>query len=115
MSIVVCVMDRNGYNNNTDIIVIVDSEKKSIYWIPRDLYSPRIKRKINAAYCKVGPNGLKNCLKDLNIYVKECVCLLPLFIEQAIKIINKIIVPVEENEKYYYPLHRHKPIEKGKK
>jgi hypothetical protein len=114
-SIVICVMDRNGFSENTDIIIIIDSIKKTIQWIPRDLFSKRVNFRINVAYTRTGPEGLKKCLKDIHINVDECVCMLPLFIEEAIKIIDNINVPVKISEKFYYPLHRHKPIEEGKK
>jgi len=48
MSIVILVMDRNLWNANTDIIVILNPMKKSLTWVPRDIYCDII----NRAYAK---------------------------------------------------------------
>ncbi len=36
--ICIAVMDRNGWKERTDIIVLLNFATKNIKWIPRDLY-----------------------------------------------------------------------------
>ena len=118
MSIILGVMDRNNWKATTDILIFIDSKKKIIKWIPRDLYSPLIKNRINKAYSIGGKKLLLECLtnlSELNISPKYCLCVLPLCFDLNIKKIDNINVPVEQKMKFYYPLHRFKEIEKGKR
>lgn len=112
-NIIVAVMDRNGWNERTDIIIYINTEQKMLQWIPRDLYSNLINNRINAAYRKGGANLLLDCLKEFNIYAEHCVCVLPLCFDENIKKINTIKVPVDKIMIFRYPLHRHIDIEKG--
>ena len=45
----------------------------------------------------------------------DCICLLPCFIDNIIEKITHIDVPLYKKVSFYYPLHRHKPIEEGKR
>jgi hypothetical protein len=114
-SIILGVMDRNSWNARTDILILINPEKKIIEWIPRDLYSSTINNRINMAYSKGQEELLLKCLNDLNIFAKYCICVLPLCFDENIKKIDNIDVPVTNNMSFYYPLHRHEEIEKGKK
>ena len=114
-SIILGVMDRNHWKARTDIIIFINLEKKLIKWIPRDLYSSTINNRINVAYSLGGEELLLKCLNELNIYAKYCVCVLPLCFDENIKKINNINVPVNKKISFYYPLHRHEEIEKGKR
>ena len=112
-TLVVCIMDRNRWNDNTDIIVIVHMTKKILEWIPRDLYSKSIKNRINAAYAQGGEKLLLKCLQEFNINASACVCVLPDGVNDNFNHMGEITVPVLENMTFKYPLHRHQPIENG--
>jgi anionic cell wall polymer biosynthesis LytR-Cps2A-Psr (LCP) family protein len=114
-TIVFAVMDRNSWLQNTDIIILFNFKDRTIKWIPRDLYSPLLNYRINFAYAKGGEKLLLECLKELNIIADYVVCVLPKCFEENIKRIGSILVPVKNKMHYYYPLHRHSPIEKGRK
>ena len=114
-SIILGVMDRNSWDDRTDILILINPEKKIIEWIPRDLYSSIINDRINLAYAKGKGELLLKCLNDLNIFAKYCICVLPLCFDENIKKIDNIDVEVTNNMSFYYPLHRHEEIEKGKK
>jgi len=114
-SIIIAVMDRNNWKARTDIIVFINPIKKLLKWIPRDLYSETIKNRINLAYAFGGQELLLKCLNELKIHAKYCICVLPECFEENIKHINTIRIPVSKPMSFYYPLHRHKEIEKGKR
>ncbi len=114
-AISIVVMDRNAWTANTDIIVIIIPNKKTLLWVPRDLYCELINNRINKAYCK---GRAELFLKSINSYdfdfnVTNCVCLFPSAIEKYIDKIKSIEVPVNIKREFKYPLHRHKPIEEG--
>lgn len=113
---IIAVMDRNSWKARTDIIILVILQKKKLLWIPRDLYIDDLKNRINTAYSKGGKNLLIKCLqKKLNIIIKNCICVLPKAIEEIFSKIGSIIVPVNFDRSFYYPLHRHEDIENGRK
>lgn len=114
-TIVLVIMDRNNWNGRTDNIIIISKKNKKIKWIPRDLYSKSIKNRINTAYSFGGPDLLIRCLKEINIIVDNCICILPYLIDENIDNLVSITVPVSYNMKFYYPIYRHKPIEEGRK
>jgi anionic cell wall polymer biosynthesis LytR-Cps2A-Psr (LCP) family protein len=109
------VMDRNHWKARTDIMIIIDQNNKTIEWIPRDLYSKTVNNRINTAYAFAGKQGIINAFKEYNINISDTLLLLPKFFEEAINIIKKIKIPVKNDISFYYPLHRHRPIEEGKK
>ncbi len=114
-SFVIAVMDRNGWTERTDVIIVVNTTNKTIEWIPRDMYVDLIENRLNTAYKMGGSDYLIKCLEEINIHVDYCLCLLPSFIEKVFKIIDSIKVPVKNNLLFKYPLHRHQPIEDGER
>jgi anionic cell wall polymer biosynthesis LytR-Cps2A-Psr (LCP) family protein len=116
-SIIIGMMDRNDFiNARMDNIIYINPNYKTIQWIPRDLYTQLINNRINTAYrLGKGSECLINCLKEFNIDVKHCLCLLPSFFEECIEIIKEIKIPVNKDLKFFYPLHRYTLIEDGKK
>jgi hypothetical protein len=108
-------MDRNYWLARTDVVVICDSAKKLIYWLPRDLYCARIKNRLNTAYAKGKDTLVMECLNDIGITVKYCVCILPHLINENIINIGEINISIPITRNFYYPLHRQAPIEKGKR
>jgi hypothetical protein len=114
-NICILIMDRNYWLARTDVIIICDSAKKLIYWLPRDLYCLRIKNRLNTAYAKGKDTLVMECLKDIGITVKYCVCILPHLINENIINIGEINISIPITRNFYYPLHRQAPIENGKR
>ncbi len=114
-TIAIGIMDRNDWKARTDIIIIINFVNKTLTWIPRDTFCNLINNRINMAYSVGKDILLKKCLFELKYKVKDVICILPMFIEQIFNLIGEIKVPITENLSFYYPLHRHLPIENGKK
>ncbi len=110
---VITIMDRNAWTNNTDIIIFVEPSKKTLTWIPRDIYIKDIDHRINAAYRLGRDELLFKSLKSINYDVSYNLCIQPYAIEDIFNQIGTITVPVEHDRKFKYPLHRHQPIENG--
>ncbi len=112
---VITIMDRNTWTANTDIIIFVNPSKKELTWIPRDMYIKEIDKRINAAYRTGRDQLLFESLKSINYDVSYNLCILPNAINDFFNQIEEIIVPVNFDRLFFYPLHRHQPIENGKK
>jgi anionic cell wall polymer biosynthesis LytR-Cps2A-Psr (LCP) family protein len=108
-------MDRNTWTANTDIIIFVEPSKKTLTWIPRDVYIKDMDNRINAAYRLGRDELLFKSLKSINYDVSYNLCIQPDAIEDIFNQIETVTVPVEYDRKFKYPLHRHQPIEKGHK
>jgi hypothetical protein len=114
-NVCILIMDRNSWKARTDVIIICNPVKKNIYWLPRDLYCKRISNRLNTAYHKGKDTLVIECLKDLGINVKYCICILPNLINENIIRLGEITVPIAITRHFYYPLHRHTNIEDGKR
>ncbi|WP_027165626.1 hypothetical protein [Mesorhizobium sp. WSM3224] len=49
-AVVVAIGDRDNWDANTDIIVVADVSRRRLTWVPRDLWSPLISDRVNAAF-----------------------------------------------------------------
>jgi hypothetical protein len=118
-AICICFMDRDYWTARTDVIVIVSLEENKLMWVPRDIYCELINDRINVAYALGGSELLIKCLNEYKVTSKYnilgCVCLLPALVNEYVKYIKSIKVPVENDIKFDYPLRRNKPIEEGSK
>jgi anionic cell wall polymer biosynthesis LytR-Cps2A-Psr (LCP) family protein len=112
---VITIMDRNEWTSNTDIIILVNPSKKELTWIPRDMYVKEIDHRINAAYRMGRDKLLFESLKSINYDASYNLCILPNAINDFFNQIEEIKVPVDFDRSFFYPLHRHQPIENGKK
>lgn len=114
-NVCILVMDRDSWFARTDVIIICNPDKKLLYWLPRDLYCTRICNRLNTAYQKGQDTLVIECLNDVGIAIKHCICILPILINENIMKIGEINIPIGQTRRYFYPLHRHKPIEEGKR
>ena len=64
---VVAILDRDNWTANTDIIVVVDADKRRLVWVPRDLWSPLVNDRVNAAFAKGGGGLLLDALAELGL------------------------------------------------
>ena len=54
MATAVAIMDRAGFGENADVIVVADPEAETLTWVPRDLWSERLGNRIARAYARGG-------------------------------------------------------------
>ena len=115
MSLVLAIMDRNNWSARTDVMVIVNPTEKTLSWIPRDLYCKTIDNRINAVYRKGQELLFLSSLQKLGYQVQHCVCMLPDVVNACIQQMPPISIPLYKTIGFEYPLHRHEPIENGKR
>lgn len=114
MSTYVALMDRPGWESNTDVIVVVRPRRRDLLWVPRDLWSERIGERINRAFAGGGHDALLDALRGAGVRVGHGVCVPRELCEEVLDGIE-VTVPVEEPLRYWYPLAPALPIEDGRK
>ena len=107
-------MDREGWDQRTDILVVVNPNSREVLWVPRDLYCTTVDNRINTAFKKGGHPLLHSSLAEHGIIVENSIIILRSAIEAALANL-RITVPVEEHQKFYYPLAPQQAIEDGRK
>ncbi len=112
MSTVVAVMDRPGWDQNTDNVVVVRPRRRELVWVPRDLWSERYGRRINGVFENAGHDGLRTALRDLGLRVRHSVCLQREAAEAVVARVD-VEVPVERLLRLRYPLHPLTLLEDG--
>jgi hypothetical protein len=112
--VVAAILDRDDWGANTDIIVIVDPRQKQLLWIPRDLWSPLLGDRINAAFARGGGPLLVKALRNLGFACSGVLCLRRSATEAALATLT-LTVPVPTRLDFWYPLHPTRPIEEGRK
>lgn len=111
MAIVVGVQD---FNDNTDVIIVVDVENRSLTWVPRDLFSFLIHNRVNVSFAQGGHTLFQKVLNNLGFYVEASIIIPRHVCEIALKNAS-FHIPIERLSEYYYPLVQGQPIEAGKK
>jgi anionic cell wall polymer biosynthesis LytR-Cps2A-Psr (LCP) family protein len=114
MATVVSIMDRAEADANTDVIVVADPKRRSLLWIPRDLWSPLIENRVNRAFALGGHEGLRSALAGHGIDAEHGICLGRPAVAAALEGIS-VRVPVEARLEFWYPLAPEAPIEAGRK
>jgi len=111
MSVVIGVLDISGV---TDNIVFIDFKKKSLTWIPRDLYAYRIRSRVNEAYRLGGHSLFIEVINKLGYKAEHSICVST---QACINVFSqlKLVVPIAEYAEYHYPLKPFTPIESGRK
>jgi hypothetical protein len=114
MATVVCVLDRDDWAANTDNIIVADPVRRLLLWVPRDIWCPSLKDRINKAFARGGHELLHATLGELGIDVTNSLCLRRKAVERALEGLA-IIVPVTEPLDLLYPLTPLSRIEDGRK
>ena len=114
MPTVVAVMDRGSWESNTDNIVRVDSANKTLLWIPRDLWSDRIRHRVGRAFALGGPSLLIEVLADHGIGADHVLCLRREATEAALADAT-VVVPVRRRLDFWYPLGPTLRLQDGRK
>lgn len=102
-AVVVAILDRDNWSANTDIIVVADITRRRLTWVPRDLWSPLIHDRVNAAFAKGGGALLLEALAGLGFAAESAVCLRRAASEGAL-VDASVSVPVSEPLDFWYPL-----------
>jgi anionic cell wall polymer biosynthesis LytR-Cps2A-Psr (LCP) family protein len=114
VSTVVSVMDREGWDANTDIIVLADASRRSLLWVPRDMWCPGLGDRVNAAFERGGHPALIAALADLGLRADHSVCIARAAASQALSDVS-VRVRVDRARVFRYPLAPEEPIEDGEK
>jgi hypothetical protein len=109
MSNVVAIMDREGWDARTDNLVVVDSRRRLLLWVPRDLWSPLVGARINEAF---GRALLREALAQHGIAADGVLCLQRSATERVLAKL-RICIPVGPRVEFSYPLEPTERIEDG--
>jgi hypothetical protein len=112
VSTVVTVMDRDGWDANTDVIVLADPARRRLLWVPRDTWCPKLGDRVNAAFKRGGHEALLGALSELRLHADHSVCLARAATREALRDIA-VRVPVEHALVLRYPLAPERRIEDG--
>lgn len=101
-AVAVGVMDRDGWDANTDILAVVDPVRRRVVSIPRDVWSEAVDFRINFAWAKGGPDLLRRALAELGFQVDEAVCFQRSAVSRVLDTVD-VTVPVDQRRAYMYP------------
>lgn len=109
--ICVAIMDEDNWTSNTDVLVVIDSRRRQLTWVPRDLWSERMENRINAAFAA---GQLLPALAELGFPADGLLCLRRGATIAALATVD-IEVPVTRPLDFWYPLTPTERIEDGRK
>jgi hypothetical protein len=101
-------------NDETDNIVCVDNDKKTITWIPRDIYIFSFRDRIKQAFKIGGLSLFMRLVQKIGFPVTHGICIPRNMCMEALRTAS-IIVPIDRTLNYYYPLSPNLAIELGEK
>ena len=113
-AVVVATLDRDNWDANTDIIAVVDVSRRRLTWVPRDLWSPLIGDRINAAFAIGGGRLLLDALAGLGLTAQSAICLRRGATEAAFAGAS-VRVPIREPLDFWYPLTPTARLEDGRR
>jgi len=111
---VVAILDRDSWRSNADVMVIADSERRRLTWVPRDLWSRRLDNRLSTAVAVGGGETLLACLAELGLPCTGAICIRRRAVETALATVD-ITVPVRRRMAFWYPLKPTLPIEEGRR
>lgn len=114
MATVVCILDRDDWQANTDNIVVADPARRTLTWVPRDLWCPALNDRVNAAFARGGHETLLAALAGLGLRVSHSLCLRRRAAERALAGLS-VTVPVPAPLDMLYPLAPRIRIQEGHK
>jgi hypothetical protein len=111
---VVTVMDRPGFDQRTDNIVVVQPARHRLLWVPRDVWCDTLGDRVNGAFAAGGHDGLRRALASLGIEVDHSVCVPRAAVERALRDLV-VTVPVPQPLRFWYPLEPLSRVQDGRK
>lgn len=112
MSTLLGVMDREGFDANTDNLVLIEPEHERLLWVPRDLWCPGLGDRVNTAYRIGGSNRLMAAVREHDLNPGHVVVLSRRATEAALEQVS-VLVPVPARMTFAYPLTPTARIEDG--
>jgi anionic cell wall polymer biosynthesis LytR-Cps2A-Psr (LCP) family protein len=103
MATVVAIMDEPGLRANTDVLVLVEPERRRLLWVPRDLFSETVGGRINEAFRRGGAEALLSALAEHGLDAQHLICLGRETTEAALEGV-RVEVFVPERMEFLYPL-----------
>ena len=110
-TVCVAIMDEDNWTSRTDVLVIVDARRRQLTWVPRDLWSSRIRLRINGAFAH---GQLLPALAGLGFPCEGVLCLRRGATVAWLANVD-VEVPVTRPLDFWYPLEPMQPIEEGRK
>lgn len=114
MSTIIAIMDRAGFEANTDVLVLVQPEHERLLWIPRDVWCDTLSDRVNVAYQRGGHALLAAALAEHGL-TADCSLVLSRAATEAALADVTVVVPVPVRMTFDYPLTPTTPIELGRK
>jgi hypothetical protein len=114
VSTIVAVMDRSGFGEHTDNLVLVEPAAARLTWIPRDLWCETLRCRINTAYRDGGHDRLVAALREHGFHAEHSLALSRDATETALAR-AVVVVPVPIRMAFPYPLTPTARIEDGAK
>ena len=108
------IMDRDEFGANTDVLVVADSAREALLWVPRDLWCEVIHTRVNRAFAHGGHDRLAAALAEHGIEVQHSICVLPAAVRAGFEGVT-VTMPVRERLDFWYPVEPDLPIEEGRK
>jgi hypothetical protein len=112
MSTIVGIMDRAGFDANTDNLVLVEPDRERLLWIPRDLWCQTLGDRINAAYRAGGHARLVTALREHDLTPAHSFVISRAVSEIMLADVS-VLVPVPARMTFAYPLAPTARIEDG--
>lgn len=107
-------MDGPTFGDNADVLVLADHREQRLLWIPRDLWCPGLGDRVNRGYVKGGSEGLIAALAEHSLAADHTV-VVTREASAAFLAGIEVTVPVDREERFWYPLEFGRPIEDGRK
>jgi len=114
VQVAVGVLDRDGWQADTDVLVVVDDANRRLLWVPRDLWSDSLGDRVNAAFRRGGHDRLHASLREHGFAVDASLVLRRGAVEQALADVV-VEVPVQRRLEFWYPLTPTSRLEDGRK
>jgi anionic cell wall polymer biosynthesis LytR-Cps2A-Psr (LCP) family protein len=114
MSTAVAIMDLDSWRARTDVIVVADSDRKDLRWVPRDLWCDSVGNRINTAFSQGGHELLHLGLAEHDLPVDASLVLRRAATEKALRS-AAVTVPVERKLEFWYPLTPSSRLEEARK
>lgn len=114
VSTVLALMDRPGWGENTDNIVVAQPRRRRLVWVPRDLWAERFGMRVNGVYAVAGAAGLLCALRALGLRTQHVMCVQREAAELLLAGVQ-VEVAVPEPLRFWYPLAAQARLEEDRK
>jgi hypothetical protein len=104
MAVVIGILDEDVWQSRTDNVVHVDPARRSLTWIPRDLWCECVGDRINRAYKLGGPELLLAACREHGFAAQHAIVVRRGATESFLSGLS-VTVPVAQTEEYWYPAY----------